>query len=359
MDRILLGHGSGGRMMHDLIRDYFAPAFDMAALDDAAVINSWESGVGSEDSQHPPQSPLTKGGIKGGLTPNSKLCITTDSYVVDPIFFPGGDIGSLAVNGTVNDLCMVGAKPLFITVGLIIEEGLEIKDLKRILSSMKDAAKDASVKIIAGDTKVVNKGKADKIFINTSGIGILDGGINITGSGARSGDKIILSGSIGNHGIAVMAEREGLIFEPPVLSDTRSLNKLCSEMLSFTKEIHAMRDPTRGGLATTLKEIASASGVGILIHENFIPVEPGVKGACDILGFDPMYVANEGILVAFVKAGIAEPLLEVMRKNPFAKDAKIIGEVAETPKGTVLLQTAIGGKRIVDMLSGEQLPRIC
>ncbi len=337
MDRILLGHGSGGRMMHDLIREYFAPAFDISSFDDSAVIKF--------------NSEL--------LTPNSKLSITTDSYVVDPIFFPGGDIGSLAVNGTVNDLCMVGARPLYMTVGFIIEEGLEMIDLKKILSSMKDAAKDAGVKIVAGDTKVVNRGKADKIFINTSGVGILDDGIKISGSGAMIGDRIIVSGTIGNHGIAVIAQREGLVFEPPVLSDTRPLNRLCAEMLSFTKEIHVMRDPTRGGLATTLKEIATASDVGILIHEDSIPVEPGVKGACDILGFDPLYVANEGILVAFVKGDIAEPLLEVMKRNPFAIDARIIGEVTADPKGTVLLQTAIGGKRIVDMLSGEQLPRIC
>ena len=340
MDRILLGHGSGGRMMHDLIRDFFVPAFEMAALDDAAVIQNSEF-----------NSKL--------LTLNSKLCITTDSYVVDPIFFPGGDIGSLAINGTVNDLCMVGATPLFITASLIIEEGFEINDLKKILSSMQDAAKNADIRIVAGDTKVVNRGKADKIFINTSGVGVIEEGVNISGSGARAGDKIILSGQIGNHGIAVMSQREGFVFNPPVLSDTRPLTRLCSDMLSFTKEIHSMRDPTRGGLATTLKEIASASGVGILIHENLIPIDSSVRGACDILGFDPMYVANEGILAAFVKADIAEALLDVMRKNPYAKDAVIIGEVTEAQKGTVLLQTAIGGKRIVDMLSGEQLPRIC
>lgn len=347
MDRILLGHGSGGRMMHELIREYFVPAFDMNILDDAAVIQRLAFSVerSAKDSKL--------------LTPNSKLCITTDSYVVDPIFFPGGDIGCLAINGTVNDLCMVGAKPLFITVGLIIEEGFEINDLKRILSSMRDAAKNADVKVVAGDTKVVNKGKADKLFINTSGVGILEDGISISGSTAMIGDKIILSGPIGNHGIAVISQREGFVFEPPILSDTRPLNHLCSEMLSFTKEIHAMRDPTRGGLATTLKEIATASNVGILIQEDLIPIDPGVKGACDILGFDPLYIANEGILVTFVKADVAETLLDVMKKNPYAKEARIIGEVTETPKATVLLQTAIGGKRIVDMLSGEQLPRIC
>ncbi len=318
--------------MHQLIGDYLAPGFDIKTLDDAAVLDNIN---------------------------HNRIAFTTDSYVVDPIFFPGGDIGSLAINGTVNDLCMVGARPLFITVGLIIEEGLEVNDLKRVLSSMRNAAKNADVRVVAGDTKVVNKGKADRIFINTSGIGILEDGIDISGSRAVVGDRIILSGPIGNHGIAVMSEREGFVFEPPVYSDTRPLNRLCLEMLSFTKEIHAMRDPTRGGLATTLKEIANASGVGITIDEESIPIDPGVKGACDILGFDPLYVANEGILVAFVRPDIAEALLDKMRNNPYAKEARIIGEVIEKPEGTVLLQTAIGGRRIVDMLSGEQLPRIC
>lgn len=332
MDRILLGHGSGGRLMHGLIEEYFVPVFGLTNLDDASVLEPIKSG---------------------------RMAFTTDSYVVDPIFFPGGNIGELAINGTVNDLAMVGARPLYLTVGFIIEEGFEIKDLIIILESMKKSALEAGVRITAGDTKVVNRGKADKIFINTSGIGVIDDGLDISGRNLKPGMKIIISGSIGNHGIAVIAEREGFSFEPPVLSDTRPLNKLTGQMIAYSKDIYAMRDPTRGGLATTLKEFAISSGVGIFIQEEDIPVMPGVRGACDILGFDPLYVANEGILIACVGADIADGLVEVMKKNPYAKDSRIIGEVTESSKGMVIIETSIGGKRIVDMLSGEQLPRIC
>ena len=332
MDRILLGHGSGGTMMHRLIREYFVPEFELKSLNDSAVLE----------------------GINQG-----KIALTTDSYVVSPIFFPGGNIGELAVYGTVNDLSMVGARPLYITAGLILEEGFPLDDLKKILSSMSEAAKKAGVKIVAGDTKVVNKGKGDGIFINTSGIGIIEEGIDIMPSKIMPGDKVILSGPIGNHGISIIGERNGLSFEPPVLSDTAPLNSLVSDMLNITKEIHAMRDPTRGGLATSLKEMATDSGYCIVIEEDLIPVPPGVRGACELLGFDPLYVANEGILVAIVSPHVAESLISVMRKHPLGKETRLIGDVQEAPSGMVLLKTSIGGTRIIEMLSGDQLPRIC
>lgn len=332
MDRILLGHGSGGTMMHKLIREHFAPRFEMKSLNDSAVLE----------------------GISHG-----KIALTTDSYVVSPIFFPGGNIGELAVYGTVNDLSMVGAKPLYITVGFILEEGFPLDDLKKVLSSMSDAAEKADVKIVAGDTKVVNKGKGDGIFINTSGIGIIKDKIDISPSRVKLGDKVILSGPIGNHGISIMGERNGLTFEPPVLSDTAPLNGLVRDMLKITKKVHAMRDPTRGGLATTLKEFATDSGYCIVIEEKLIPVPSGVKGACELLGLDPLYVANEGILVAIVSPDVTEKLVSAMRKHPLGKDTRVIGEVRKAPEGMVLLKTSIGGTRIVEMLSGDQLPRIC
>ena len=332
MDRILLGHGSGGRMMYQLIKEHFVPEFELKSLNDSAVLE----------------------GINNG-----KLAFTTDSYVVSPIFFPGGNIGELAVYGTVNDLSMVGARPLYITAGLILEEGFSLKDLKKILSSMSVAAEKSGVKIVAGDTKVVDKGKADGIFINTSGIGIIEEGIDISPSRVTPGDKVILSGPIGNHGISIIAERNDISFNPPILSDTAPLNSLVSEMLNITKEIHAMRDPTRGGLASALKEIAMDSGSCIVIEETSVHVPAGVKGACELLGLDPLYVANEGILVAIVKSDVAELLVNTIKKHPLGKEARIIGDVQETPARMVLLKTAIGGTRIVDMLSGDQLPRIC
>jgi hydrogenase expression/formation protein HypE len=288
-----------------------------------------------------------------------RVAFTTDSYVVSPIFFPGGNIGELAVYGTVNDLSMVGAKPLYITSGLIIEEGFPLEDLKKILASMSEAAEKAGVKIVAGDTKVVNKGKADGIFINTSGVGTIPKGVDISPLKVKPSDKVLLSGPIGNHGVSIIAERNGLSFNPPVLSDTAPLNGLVAEMMKKTKKIHAMRDPTRGGLATTLKEIAVDSGYCIEIEEQVVPVPPGVKGACELLGLDPLYVANEGILIAIVSHDVAEVLLKTMKKHPLGKESRIIGEVRESPAGMVLLKTAVGGTRIVEMLSGDQLPRIC
>jgi hydrogenase expression/formation protein HypE len=332
MERILLGHGSGGKLMYQLIREHLVPKFELKTLNDSAVLEGMNKG---------------------------RVALTTDSYVVSPIFFPGGNIGELAVYGTVNDLSMVGATPLYITSGLILEEGFPLEDLKKILTSMAEAAERAGVKIVAGDTKVVNKGKADGIFINTSGVGIIQRGVDISPLQVRPSDKVILSGPIGNHGVSIIAERNGLSFNPPVLSDTAPLNGLVGEMLKKTKKIHAMRDPTRGGLATTLKEIASDSGNCIVIEEQAIPVPPGVKGACELLGLDPLYVANEGILIAIVSHDVAEMLVKTMRKNPLAKETRIIGEVQKAPSGMVLLKTLIGGTRIVEMLSGDQLPRIC
>ena len=332
MERILLGHGSGGRLMYQLIREHFVPEFALKTLNDSAVLEGMNQG---------------------------KIAFTTDSYVVSPIFFPGGDIGELAIYGTVNDLSMVGSRPLYITAALILEEGFPLEDLKRILTSMSSAAQKAGIKIVGGDTKVVNKGKADGIFINTSGVGIIEEGVDISPLKVKVGDKVILSGPIGNHGISVMAERNGITFNPPVLSDTAPLNGLVGEMLKKTKKIHAMRDPTRGGLATSLKEIAVDSGYCIVIEEESIPVPQGVKGACELLGLDPLYVANEGILIAIVSPDVADLLVTIMKKHPLGKEALIIGEVRESPSGMVLMKTAIGGTRIVEMLSGDQLPRIC
>lgn len=331
MDRILLGHGSGGKLMHALIRDHFSPAFGITGAGDSAVVEM----------------------------PSRRLAYTTDSYVVTPLFFPGGNIGELAVNGTVNDLAVSGAEPLYLTAGFVIEEGFLLADLEKIVSSMSTAATKAGIRIVAGDTKVVNKGKADGIFINTSGVGALPEGRDISASDLRKGDKVIISGEIGNHGVAVMAERNGLTFEPPVVSDTRALNGLVRAMYGVTDGIRFMRDPTRGGLATTLKEAALESGRCIHIREKSLPVPSGVRGACGLLGLDPLYVANEGILIAIVESTAAEPLVAAMRAQEHGRHAAIIGDVSDSPAGMVLLETAIGGTRIIDMLQGEQLPRIC
>jgi hydrogenase expression/formation protein HypE len=331
MDRILLGHGSGGKLMHELIREHFSPAFGITGAGDSAVIN----------------------------VPTRRLAYTTDSYVVTPLFFPGGNIGELAVNGTVNDLAVSGAEPLYLTTGFVIEEGFLLSDLEKIVSSMSAAARKAGVRIVAGDTKVVNKGKADGIFINTSGIGTLPDGRDISASRIKKGDKVIISGEIGCHGVAVLAERNGLTFEPPIISDTRALNGLVRAMYGVTAEIKFMRDPTRGGLATTLKEAALESGLCIRIYEQSLPVPSGVKGACGLLGLDPLYVANEGILIAIVANIVAESLVAAMRQQEHGRHTAIIGEVEDTPSGMVLLETSIGGHRIIDMLQGEQLPRIC
>ncbi|UCE23771.1 MAG: hydrogenase expression/formation protein HypE [Candidatus Zixiibacteriota bacterium] len=335
LDTIQLSHGSGGRMMNELISKLFVWAFDNPALrrqDDQAVID-----IGGQ-----------------------KLSFTTDSFVVDPIFFPGGDIGELAVNGTVNDICMNGATPLHLSAGMIVEEGFLLKELETIVLSMKKAAEAAGVTIVTGDTKVVNKGKGDKIFINTAGIGLIEHDFDISSGNLRAGDIIILSGTIADHGIAVMSKREGLSFETPIESDTVALNPLVAQIIEAGgANVHAMRDPTRGGLAATLNEFATASGVGIRIREDKIPVNPAVTGACEILGLDPLYVANEGKLVAVVAKDKAETVLEAMKSHPLGKDATVIGEVISDQAGTVSMMTRIGGWRIVDMPVGEQLPRIC
>jgi hydrogenase expression/formation protein HypE len=331
MDKILLGHGSGGKLMHQLIREHFSPAFGIEGAGDSAIVN----------------------------VSSMRLAYTTDSYVVTPLFFPGGNIGDLAVCGTVNDLSVAGAEPLFLTAGFIIEEGFPLSDLKKIIASMAAAAKLAGVLIVAGDTKVVNKGKADGLFINTSGLGVLPEGVEISPSRIQKGDKVIISGDIGNHGVAIIAERNGLTFDPPVQTDSRPLNDMTRTMLSAAKDIHFMRDPTRGGLATTLKEAALESGLCIKIREKTLPVPPQVKGACGLLGLDPLYVANEGILIAILAGADADAVLMAMKKHPYGQNAVIIGDVKAAPTGMVLLETAIGGSRIVDMLQGEQLPRIC
>lgn len=295
----------------------------------------------------------------------ARLAFTTDSYVVDPIFFPGGDIGKLAISGTVNDLAMSGARPLYLSAGFILEEGLPIEDLKRILESMKAAAQEAGVEIVTGDTKVVQKGGADKIFINTSGVGIIDSGARISASRARAGDKVILSGTMGDHGTTIMIARGELELETEIESDAAVLNHLVKDMIdeaarvANVEAIHCLRDPTRGGVATTLNEIALASEACIQIYEDRIPAREEVKGACEILGLDPLYVANEGKLVAIVAGDVADAVLARMKDNVYGRDACIIGEVLEEPRGIVAMRTGFGGTRIVDMLVGEQLPRIC
>jgi hydrogenase expression/formation protein HypE len=292
-------------------------------------------------------------------SPSSRLAFTTDSFTVDPIFFPGGDIGRLSVCGTVNDLAMVGAKPCYLSTGFIIEEGFLLKDLKRIVRSAKDAADEAHVLIVTGDTKVVQHGNADGIFINTSGIGALYNGINISGTRARKGDRVVVSGPLGNHGMAVITAREEFGFQNRILSDVAPLNSLVNTMLNVSKEIHVLRDATRGGVATVLNEIAGASNVAIELDETRIPVTEEVRGACELLGFDPLYVANEGVLIACIPAEEAGSVVAAMRETTLGKESCIIGTIIEEPKTRVILRTKIGSHRILDMLSGEQLPRIC
>jgi hydrogenase expression/formation protein HypE len=290
---------------------------------------------------------------------SGRLAFTTDGYVVNPIFFPGGDIGKLAVCGTVNDLSMNGAKPLYLSLSAIIEEGLLLSELEQIMQSIKKAAEEAGVSIIAGDTKVVNRGQADKLFITTSGVGIISPGVDISGANARAGDKVLLSGTIGDHGIAVMSQREGLRFSMILESDCAPLNKLVSQMLEISLRIHCLRDPTRGGLATTLNELAQQSSVGIVVDEAKIPVKEDVKAACELLGLDPLYVANEGKLVAIADSADADKILTQMKKNGYGRDAAVIGEVTDEHCGKVVMKTKLGPSRIVDMISGELLPRIC
>ena len=333
-DRILLSHGSGGKLSFNLIKKMFLSNFNnpyLQRLDDGAVLN-----------------------IEG-----LKLAYTTDSYTVDPLFFKGGNIGELAVYGTVNDLAMCGATPLYLSCSFIIEEGFSLNLLEKIVSSMRAASAIAKVDIVTGDTKVVNKGAADKIFINTSGVGIVKEGVNISGSNAKVGDVVMINGPIGSHGIAVLSEREGLKFETEIKSDTAPLSSLVADMLEVSKDIHVLRDPTRGGLSTSLNEIALSSKVDIEINESDIPIQEEVRAACEILGYDPLYLANEGKLVAFIPSEIAPNMLKKMKKNKYGKESKIIGRVVKKSEGKVYLNTTIGGKRIVDMLTGEQLPRIC
>jgi hydrogenase expression/formation protein HypE len=332
-DTVVLGHGSGGRLSAELMRSIFLPAFEnpvLSRLDDQAIVN-----------------------VNG-----MRLAMTTDSFVVKPLFFPGGDIGSLAVHGTINDLAMGGAKPLFLSVAFILEEGLSIEVLRRVVNSLHNAARNAGVEIVSGDTKVVEKGSGDQLFINTTGIGLVPPGLELSADRARPGDKVLLSGSIGEHGITILAQREGLEFESPVESDSAALHELVAEMLQTGGVIRCMRDPTRGGVSSTLNEIAEQSRVGIRLEESAIPIRDEVRGACEMLGLDPLYVANEGKLIAIVAPDAADKVLQAMRANPLGPNAQLIGTVVEGPP-LVTIRTTLGTSRMVDMLAGDQLPRIC
>ena len=329
-----MAHGSGGRAMAQLVEELFVAAFD----------NAWLR----EMNDHARLA-----------LPAGRLVVATDSHVVSPLFFPGGNIGSLAVHGTVNDVAMSGARPVCLTAGFILEEGLPLADLRRIVESMAAAAREAGVPIVTGDTKVVERGKGDGVFINTTGIGVVADGLEISGDRARPGDAILLSGTLGDHGVAIMSLRENLEFETTIASDTQSLHRLVEAMVAAAPSIHCLRDPTRGGLATTLNEIARQSGAGMRLDESRIPVRAEVHAACELLGLDPLYVANEGKLVAIVPGADAGRLLEAMRAHPQGRDAAIIGEVVEDERGFVQMQTRFGGRRMVDWLAGEQLPRIC
>jgi hydrogenase expression/formation protein HypE len=335
-DKILLDHGSGGKISHGLTKDMMLPVFDnaiLAALNDGAIFE----------------------------LETLRLAFTTDSYTVDPIFFPGGSIADLAINGTVNDLAMCGATPLYLSVALIIEEGLSTAVLETIVKQMGRAAEAAGVTVVTGDTKVVPKGTADQIFINTSGIGLIPDHVHVASNNAQAGDKIILSGTIADHAITILTRRQGLSFETSLQSDSAPLNYMVQEMFRAAagRQIHVLRDPTRGGVGTALNEIAEKSEIGIEIIEEKIPLKAQVAAACELLGFDPLHLANEGKLVAFVSPESADAVLESIQSDPYGKEAAVIGEVVKDHPGRVVLKTRIGGKRIVDMLSGEQLPRIC
>lgn len=332
---IQLAHGSGGKLTQELITRLFADRFSNPALD-----------------RLDDQAVLDVGGIR--------LAFSTDSFVVDPIFFPGGDIGELAVNGTINDLCMCGARPIALSAGFILEEGLDVVDLERIVESMRRAAARAGVSIVTGDTKVVNRGKGDKVFINTAGIGVVEHPHDITARNLRVNDRIIISGTIANHGMAILSRREGLAFESPIESDTAALNELTSALVDgLGASLHAMRDPTRGGVAAVLNEFAAASGLGILLEAATLPIAPAVSGACELLGLDPLYVANEGLLMAAVAEEGAPLAVEILRRHELGRRAAVIGQVRAAPVGLVAMRTALGTERIVDMPAGEQLPRIC
>ena len=332
-DRILLAHGSGGTMMRELIEECIVPDFDddaLKRLDDAATL------------------PF----------PTGRVAFSTDTYVVHPIFFPGGDIGRLAICGTVNDVATSGATPLYISVGFVLEEGFLVEDLRRVMLSMKEAAREAGVHIVTGDTKVVEKGHGDGIFINTAGVGSIADGIDLSGSYCKPGDKVLLSGTLGDHGIAIISTREGLSFETSIETDAAPLNKLIANVLAAAPDTRAFRDPTRGGLSSTLNEFAASSGVTVTVTENDVPVKPQVRGASEMLGYDVFQVANEGKMVAVVPAEQADSALAAMKASPYGEDAAIIGEITEGP-GKVYVKTSFGATRIMDMLVGEQLPRIC
>jgi hydrogenase expression/formation protein HypE len=334
-ERITLSHGSGGKATRNLIEGLFGPAFSnplLDRMDDAAVLD-----VGS-----------------------ARIAFTTDTYVVSPLFFPGGDIGKLAVHGTINDLAMGGAQPLYLSAGFILEEGFPVGDLRRIAESMAAAARDAGVAIVTGDTKVVQRGKADGVFINTAGVGVVRAAHPIGQGCAVPGDKVLLSGSVGDHGIAIMLAREALDIESELQSDSAPLHTLVADLLAAAGSgLHCLKDPTRGGVATTLNEIALASDVSIGLDEQLIPVRADVRGACEILGLDPLTIANEGKLIAVVAAGQADAALAAMRAHPFGREAAVIGEVRAEPEGIVFLRTDMGGTRVLDMLVGDPLPRIC
>lgn len=332
-DKVLLAHGSGGKLSHDLIEKCIIPQLSNPILDrleDSAVVE-----------------------VKG------RLAFTTDSFIVTPLFFPGGNIGKLAVCGTVNDLAMSGAVPLYLSLALIIEEGFPFAELKKLMDSVYRAADEAQVKIITGDTKVVNRGSADKLFINTAGIGAVPEGVDISAANAKPGDKIIVSGNIGDHGIAVLSKREGLEFGITVESDCAPLNRMVAEMLEISHNIHCLRDPTRGGIATTLNDFAEQSDIGIRIEEDKVPVHKAVAAACELLGLDPLYIANEGKLVCAVAPQDADRVLYRIKQNKYGADAAIIGEVVKEHPGQVVMKTPLGASRIVDMSVGELLPRIC
>jgi len=333
-DTILLDHGAGGRASHELVKRVFAGRFAnplLDPLDDAAVLTP----------------------------PPGRLAISTDTFVVDPVVFPGGNIGSLAVHGTVNDVCMRGARPLWLTVGFVLEEGLSIELLTTIVEAMATAAREAGVAIVAGDTKVVGRGQADKIFINTCGVGVIPDGLELGAHLARPGDAVLVSGSMGDHGVTILAQREGLNLDAPLKSDSAALNGLVADLLAACTGVHVLRDPTRGGLATTLNEIAATSQVAMELKEGAIPVDPVVQGVCELLGLDPLYLANEGKLICIVEGGQANAALQALQAHPLGRGAALIGQVKEQPAGRVWMHTRVGGGRIVDMLSGEPLPRIC
>jgi len=331
---IEMGHGSGGRTSATLIEELFVRHFDNKLL-------------------------LAGNDFAAFDLPAGRMVVSTDSHVITPLFFPGGDIGSLSVHGTLNDVAMSGAKPLYLTAGFILEEGFPLADLDRIVASMAKASRNAGVPVVTGDTKVVERGSGDGVFINTTGIGVVPEGINISGDLAQAGDAIIVSGSIGDHGIAILSSREGLQFETTIASDSAALHMLIADMVARVPTIHVLRDPTRGGLATTLNELARQSAVGMRIKETSIPIKAEVKGACELLGLDPLYIANEGKLVCIVPAEHTESLLTVMQNHPLGQQASIIGHVCDDAQAMVVMETAFGGQRVVDWLAGEQLPRIC